>query len=212
MKNIFFIIAIQFLTLNTVSANEAFEAANKEVVFFDGTILTIPAISLEKQEGAYQEVKFKLLPDGKWELLDYKTRGMVGGITDVNIVLTETFPVQGFLEVSGTHMSGCGSIEKVRHQLVGNTFIVSVDDIPYPSKPLTEDDIPMCTMALVDFSKTISLPLYGLKDGEYKYIVNDEFSGVFNVSNDNLSSDKQLVSFPDDDAIFDEMDDWRTEN
>jgi hypothetical protein len=33
-----------------VSANEAFEAANKEVVFFDGTILTIPAISLEKQE------------------------------------------------------------------------------------------------------------------------------------------------------------------
>ncbi|SCN46582.1 hypothetical protein BAZMOX_498076_0 [methanotrophic endosymbiont of Bathymodiolus azoricus (Menez Gwen)] len=37
----------------------------------------------------------------------------------------------------------------------------------------------MCTMALVDFSKTISLPLYGLKDGEYKYIVNDEFSGVF---------------------------------
>ena len=89
---------------------------------------------------------------------------------------------------------------------------MSVDDIPYPSKPLTEDDIPMCTMALVDFSKTISLPLYGLKDGEYKYIVNDEFSGVFNVSNDNLSSDKQLVSFPDDDAIFDEMDDWRTEN
>jgi hypothetical protein len=44
------IIAIQFLTLNTVSANEAFEAANKEVVFFDGTILTIPAASSEKQE------------------------------------------------------------------------------------------------------------------------------------------------------------------
>jgi hypothetical protein len=36
---------------------------------------------------------------------------------DVNIVLTETFPVQAFLEVSGTHMSGCGSIKKVRHQL-----------------------------------------------------------------------------------------------
>jgi hypothetical protein len=34
--------------------------------FPDGTILTIPAISSKKQEGAYQEVKFKLLPDGKW--------------------------------------------------------------------------------------------------------------------------------------------------
>jgi hypothetical protein len=38
----------------------SFEAANEEVVFFDGTILTIPAISSEKQEGAYQDVKFKL--------------------------------------------------------------------------------------------------------------------------------------------------------
>jgi hypothetical protein len=147
LKHIFFIILIQFLTLNTVSADEAFVSANKEVVFFDGTILTIPAISSEKQAGAYQEVKFKLLPDGKWELLDYKTRGMVDGITDVNIYLTETFPIQGFLVVSGTHMTGCGSIKKVRHQLVGNTFIVSVDDIPYPSKPLTEDDVLMCTMA-----------------------------------------------------------------
>ena len=72
-------------------------------------------------------MKFKLLPDGKWELLDSKTRGMVDGITDVNIYLTETVPVQGFLVVSGTHMSGCGSIKKVRHQLVGNTFIVSVE-------------------------------------------------------------------------------------
>ena len=187
LKHIFFIIAIQFLTLNTVSASEAFEAANKEVVFFDGTILTIPAISLKKQEGAYQDVKFKLLPDGKWELLDYKTRGMVDGITDVNIYLTETVPVQGFLVVSGTHMSGCGSIKKVRHQLVGNTFIVSVDDMPYPNEPLTRDNWPMCTMGLVNFSKTISLPLFGLKSGEYKYIVNDKFSGVFNVS-----SDKQI--------------------
>ena len=187
LKHIFFIIAIQFLTLNTVSANEEFQAANKEVGVFDGTILTIPAVNSKKQEGAYQDVKFKLLPDGKWELLDYKTRGMVDGITDVNIYLTETVPVQGFLVVSGTHMSGCGSIKKVRHQLVGNTFIVSVDDMPYPNEPLTRDNWPMCTMGLVNFSKTISLPLFGLKSGEYKYIVNDKFSGVFNVS-----SDKQI--------------------
>ena len=165
--------------------NEAFEAANKDVGIFDGTILTIPAVSSKKQDGAYQDVKFKLLPDGKWELLDYKNRGMVDGITNVNISLTETFPVQGFLEISGAHTSGCGSIEKVRHQLVGNTFIVSVDDIPFPSKPLTEDEVFECSMDLVDFSKTISLPLYGLKSGKYKYIVNDKFSGVFKLSSDN---------------------------
>ena len=61
LKHIFFIIAIQFLTLNTVSANEAFEAANEEVVFFDGTILTIPAINSEKQEGAYPRLSHKKL-------------------------------------------------------------------------------------------------------------------------------------------------------
>ena len=184
LKHIFFIIIIQLLTLNTVSANKEIEAANKKVGVFDGTFLTIPAVSSKKQEGAYQDVKFKLLPDGKWELLDYKDRGIVDGITDVNIVLTETWPIQGFLVVSGTHTDGCGSIKKVRHQLVGNTFIVSVDDTPVP-RSLTEDNWPMCATMLVDFSKTISLPLYGLKSGEYKYIVNDEFSGVFKLSSDN---------------------------
>jgi hypothetical protein len=74
----------------------------------------------------------------------------------------------GFLVVSGTHMSRCGSIKKVRHHLVGNTFIVSVDD-----EPLTLHNWPMCTMELVDFSKTISLPLYGLKDGELLDAVSD---------------------------------------
>ena len=59
---------------------------------------------------------------------------------------------------------------------------MSVDD-----EPLTLHNWPMCTMELVDFSKTISLPLYELKDGEYKYIVNDEFSGVFNVSSEPLA-------------------------
>ena len=132
---------------------------------------------------------------------------MVGGITDVNIVLTETFPVQAFLEVSVNQMSGCGSIEKVRHQLVGNTFIVSVDDIPYPSKPLTNDDWLVCPSYFPSFSTTISLPLYGLKAGKYKYIVNDEFSGVFNLSNNNVLSERQPLEFldDDDDAIFNEM-------
>ena len=74
---------------------------------------------------------------------------------------------------------------------------MSVDDIPYPSKPLTEDDVPMCTMELVDFSKTISLPLYGLKDGGYKYIVNDKFSGVFNISDSVVETPQ-----PDDNDVL----------
>jgi hypothetical protein len=53
-------------------------------------------------------------------------------------------------------------------------------------------------MALVDFSKTISLPLYGLKDGEYEYIVNDEFSGVFNISSDSVVETPQ----PDDNDVL----------
>ena len=62
---------------------------------------------------------------------------------------------------------------------------MSVDDIPYPSKPLTNDDWLECGTYFPKFSKTISLPLYGLKAGKYKYIVNDEFSGVFELSSDN---------------------------
>lgn len=177
IKHIFFLLVIQFLTLNTVSANE-------DVVFFDGTMLSIPAISSEKQDGAYQKVQFKLLADGKWELLDYMYRAQVE-IKKVSITLTETRPIQGLLTVSGTYMNGCESIKKVRHQLVGNTFKVSVDDAPIASKPIPDSERPICTMNVVDFSEVISLPLYGLKSGEYKYTVNDKFSGVFNLSSDN---------------------------
>ncbi|SMG62780.1 hypothetical protein BMETH_12951134522, partial [methanotrophic bacterial endosymbiont of Bathymodiolus sp.] len=38
-------------------------------------------------------------------------------IKKVSITLTETRPIQGLLTVSGTHMNGCESIKKVRHQL-----------------------------------------------------------------------------------------------
>jgi hypothetical protein len=38
----------------------------------------------------------------------------------------------------------------------------------------------------MDFFQIIPLPLYGIKSGDYKYTVNGEYQGVFNVSSDNV--------------------------
>ena len=122
------------------------------------------------------------------------------GIKKVEMFLTEELPIQGYLKIQGGGIgSSCIHLELIRQQLVGNTFEVFIDSDPrYP--------ISACTMDIGFFTKIIPLPIYGLKDGEYKYIVNDEFSGVFNLSNNNVLSERQPLEFPDDDdAIFNEM-------
>ena len=54
------------------------------------------------------------------------------------------------------------------------------------------------------FAEIIPLPLYGIKSGDYKYTVNGEYQGVFNVSSDNVVEMPQS----DEDDIFDPREGW----
>jgi hypothetical protein len=171
IKNIYFIIAIQFLTLGTAYSNE-------KIPFFDGTTLKIPVVSTPERPGSLRNVEFKFT-DGKWQLSGYKGRVPMPGIKKVEMFLTEELPIQGYLKIQGGGIgSSCIHLELIRQQLVGNTFEVFIDSDPrYP--------ISACTRDIGFFTKIIPLPLYGLKRGEYKYTVNGGFSGVFSLSSDN---------------------------
>lgn len=176
VKNIFFIIAIQFLTLSTASSNE-------DSPTFNGTILKIPTVDSGGKSGAYQNVEFELLTDGNWKLVRYRNRVPVFEITKVKLDLTEGFPVRGFLTIWATE-GGCSkTLTQIRHKLVGNTLKIFLDSDPEYIE--TESDCEEERMISSYGGKTIHLPLYGLKKGKYKYTVNGDFEGSFSLSRNN---------------------------
>ncbi|SMG66663.1 hypothetical protein BMETH_677_1 [methanotrophic bacterial endosymbiont of Bathymodiolus sp.] len=130
MKHIFFILVIQFLTLNTASSNE-------QNSVFDGTILNVPIVSSTGQSEVYQDVKFKVLDSNKWELFDYKKAEPMEGIDSVDLVLlTKELPIRGFLKVRGVSPS-CIAPGVIRSKLVGNTIEVFMGgEPPVPRGPL----------------------------------------------------------------------------
>ena len=110
----------------------------------------------------------------------------ISEISSVELIKIDSFPTQIILEVAGTFNSGCPSIGHIVTRLTGTEFEVSVNYtyIPNPSEI-------GCTAALVDFSKFILLPVYGLDAGDYTYTVNSDVltsnnTGSFTLDEDNF--------------------------
>ncbi len=157
-------------------------------VYKDG-LLTIPTISTADYVGQYQDVNLKLTEQGVWQLLSFKTLGAsyppgspgleLGWplIQKVEVVKTDTFPVQVFVRLSGD-LSQCTStapsLGQINQRLENNRF-----DIMATSAGRG------CPGNLVFFVRTISLPVYGLRAGIYSYNVNGT-TGTFELTADNL--------------------------
>lgn len=175
IKKLFFVIAIEFLIISAASSNEV-------VPIFNDDTLRIPTVDSLEESGKFQDVIFKLNEKGEWLLLDYKAGKEIQNIKEVEIIQTETFPIQVFLKVSGYFSNGCRNIGQIRHKLVENNFEVFIyygNNKKFPPEEFT------CTTAIVPFSEIIPLPIYSLKEGMYGYTVNGGFKGVFDLASDN---------------------------
>ena len=179
----FFMIAVGLFLVNTACAGDT--------PVYDNGILTIPAVDSVEQLGFYQDAEFRLMEDGRWELLEARTGSLITpmategfeGIADVEIVKTDSFPVQIFLKLSGQFSSGCGAVGTIGYNLENNHFNVFVYYAYYDATEIT------CTQAIVSFEEIIPLPVYSLPAGEYSYSVNDAFTGVFALERDNELAD-----------------------
>ena len=88
-------------------------------------------------------------------------------VSDFDIVLKESFPVQVDVVVKGDLPDGCTSLGDAKQQLVGNTFNINLE-----TRKLKDGDV-MCTQALVPFEETIALEnVVGITAGEYSVNVN----------------------------------------
>lgn len=150
-------------------------------------LLTIPSINTTDQLGKYQDVAFKLTEQGLWQLTSFNTIGTVTGtsgralatVERVDVVKTESFPVQVFLRASGLlGNSGCSSMGQINQRLENNRFEISITANTLVSNQVS------CTALVVSFVKTIPLPVYGLSAGIYSYNVNGA-TGTFELTADN---------------------------
>lgn len=104
----------------------------------------------------------------------------VASVENVQMLIMESFPVQISVEATGYLPDGCTNIDNVTTMKDGNTFYVEIGTI----RPRDA----LCTQALVPFTKSVSLDVYGLEKGAYNVNVNGK-TASFELSLDNILAD-----------------------
>lgn len=161
-----------------------------EFPFYRDGVLTIPRVDTDEQPAAFVEGKFVFDPDSNsWRLQKYKLpdpvvpgRSIYLTLSDgggVEVVITDSHPVQVFLKIRGFLSDGCVRIGGIHQRLNVNIFEVTVSTTGH------SDGTFACTMALVPFERVVPLQVYGLPRGTYGYIINGEVEGSFELTQDN---------------------------
>jgi hypothetical protein len=149
-------------------------------------ILTIPRVDTPERPGNYLDAAFKQIDQNLWELQGYKTANEYplakAPIGQVKLVVTDSFPVQVFLNIQGTLTSGCHDLGQINQRLAGNRFEVTVH-AEYPDLPSGSY---ACTASIRHFEKNIPLAVYDLNAGNYEYSINGgDYTGTFTLVKDN---------------------------
>lgn len=151
-------------------------------LYRDGT-LTIPRVDTVEQAGRFQNVELQFnATNNTWSLLNYKESIVIPGkgvyIDKVEIVVTDSLPVQVFVKVTGNLPSPCYSMGQINQRLKDGKFEVALHSFQM-------ETITACAAVLVPFEKIIPLEVYGLSAGNYEYQVNGDHSGSFSLAADN---------------------------
>lgn len=176
------------VNLNPTYQNEIREIPRDYPSYQNG-VLTIPRIDTPAQPGHFQYATFKYDGQGSWGLLGFRTANEhtlhYAHIEQVKLVITDSFPVQVFLNVFGWLSNGCESLGQINQRLVNNRFEVAVH-AEDPSLLLDPQNAVACTQSIANFEKNIPLYVYDLSAGSYGYSINGgEHTGTFTLAKDN---------------------------
>ncbi len=160
--------------------------------------LTIPSVSTGDQAGKFQDVVFKYTEQGTWQLLGVRSIGTIitssglglTSIDKVDVIKTDSFPVQIFLRVTGL-LDDCydARLGQINQRMEGSRFDVVITFNSFTSYPPTQvaPGVISCLPSIKSFQKTIPLSVYGLSAGTYSYNVNGT-TGTFTLAADNKYS------------------------
>ncbi len=176
-----FIVALLSMVNLSVHADLSANVTDNNPTFQNG-ILLLPSVDSLKRGGQYQNVKFKLTEQGEWQLLDFVITKELQYLDQVEVIKTDSFPIQVFLKVTGHFTSGCQVMGQISYRLLEQRFDIwmyPTGDEKFPPSEFT------CTLGFVPFTHIIPLPVYALDKGEYKYRVNGRYTGTFNLAKNN---------------------------
>jgi hypothetical protein len=176
----------QMISVSSMGSVSAENMSGGNYPTYQDGILTIPRVDTPKQPGNYLDATFKQIDQNLWELQGYKTANeyplQKAPIGQAKLVVTDSFPVQVFLNIQGTFTSGCGDLGQINQRLVGNRFEVTVH-AEYPDLPPGSF---ACTANMRYFEKNIPLAAYDLNAGNYEYSINGgDYTGTFTLAKDN---------------------------
>lgn len=161
--------------------------ASENPVYSDSAArLTINAVDSGNVPGIFQDVVIEHAQDDLWRLVSMREGKLMPHIDTVEVVKSGTVPMQIFLKISGAFPHGCGQIGEISQRQTDKKFVVSVyfkNDL-WLQNPLEV----ACTLAIRPFSHVIPLQAYGLAAGQYEYVLNEKFSGVFSLDANNVLS------------------------
>ena len=185
----------QVLQVEVLEQEGMLTIANGAVTDFpyyrDG-VLTIPRVDTDEQPGAFLDGVFIFDSNSNnWQLQEFKSaeltptseRSIYFLQPDDGVArpITDSFPVQVFLNIRGHLSNGCSAIRGIHQRLKDDRFEITVNAVSM----VPDDGSVACTQALVPFERAVPLQVYGLPGGIYSYTVNDEIEGSFELAEDN---------------------------
>ncbi|BAP55975.1 hypothetical protein THII_1678 [Thioploca ingrica] len=174
LYQVFWVVIIGLLALDIVFAD-----SNPT---FQENILLLPSVDSPERGGAYQNVQFQLTESGEWQLLDFTITPELQYLDKVEVIKTDSFPIQVFLKVSGNFITGCQEMGQISYRLLERKFDIwmySTQDEKFSTGELT------CAQMITPFTHIVPLPVYSLNKGEYEYSVNGRYTGTFSLAEDN---------------------------
>lgn len=109
--------------------------------------------------------------------VSYNEEKVLASVSDVQVLILESFPVQVRVVVSGNLTCGNSALGDFEIEKQNNQFVIHF----YELKPAGK----VCLKNLVRFEESVPLDVYGLPAGEYTVSVND-VSTAFTLPTDNI--------------------------
>lgn len=188
-KTIFLISSI--LSLSLISFNQLFAG---DYPFYRDGILTIPRVDADQQPGLYRNGvlqfdqtinAFRLLSGDVFPLDSHDHL-----ISQVELIVTESSPVQVFLKISGM-VTACTDFkisQRLSDRIVeGQILNDRLFEVVVSSFSTTTPET-VCIAVMMDFERVIPLQVFELSAGIYEYVVNGTHTGTFDLKSDNVLS------------------------
>lgn len=155
----------------------------------NGGDMFIGRVDLPNQLNAYNNVLLRRVTADTWKLINYTADWKVPVVNNVEVIMTDSFPMQVLLKVTG-NTDTCSYLTNVNVN-TGYSFF----EVELHTKTLAQ----FCQQeALLPFIKYVALPVYELGAGTYSYFVNNgsisgkqskNNTGTFTLKADNKYAD-----------------------